>query len=550
MQCMAQEGSEASVASSPPPPPPSASSSSTSSAAAASWWRDNMHPAAYGAWPPPPAAARWPLMAPAAAPAQHHGRTTSSGGADDDLSASNATMTSFTNTSTTNHSGLSMDSSVPGVEAAAAAAAAESHLWNQVLMGAGGEVGRSMQAVHDAHDDSENFLELLNSRTLAPELFAEPPACDYLKKMEYGSSHGGGGWPEHQFTAAALEKHLSSGYGAAVAHHHHHAAAGAPERLTANLSDLVSNWSIAPPNPCLGDARHRAGAGAACDNAAVAALGHGAKAGLFLDSGGLCKHEMGGHGAMLQEAGGGSGAGGQEFLRPAGYSSMLGLSSSRMYGSGPAMDVPWGNDAGAARSLSDLISFGGAPLGKPEQPAPTAPKAQAEYKKQGQEISSPAKTSSGGGSKGSSEGKKKRSEEQQGSDGNTKKSKNEASSPTSSVKASPVPKVKLGDKITALQQIVSPFGKTDTASVLYEAINYIKWLHEQVQLLSDPYMKTSSSKDYNAWGGLDRKEKSEAEMDLRSRGLCLVPVSCTPQVYRDNNGPDYWTPPYRSCLYR
>jgi hypothetical protein len=82
--------------------------------------------------------------------------------------------------------------------------------------------------VHDAHDDSENFLELLNSRTLAPELFAEPPACDYLKKMEYGSSHGGGGWPEHQFTAAALEKHLSSGYGAAVAHHHHHAAAGAP----------------------------------------------------------------------------------------------------------------------------------------------------------------------------------------------------------------------------------------------------------------------------------------------------------------------------------
>ncbi|CAN6218778.1 unnamed protein product [Urochloa humidicola] len=548
MQCMAQEGSEASVASSPPP---ASSSSSTSSAAAASWWRDNMHPAGYGAaaWQPA-AAARWPPLAPAAAAQQHHhhGRTATSsggGGADDDLSASNATtMTSFTN------SGLSMDSSV----------ASESHLWSQVLMGAGGEVGRSMQAVHDAHDDSENFLELLNSRTLAPELFAEPPACDYLKKMEYGTSHAaaGGGWPEHQFTAAALEKHLSSGgYGAALAHqqHHHHAAAGggAPERLTANLSDLVSNWSIAPPNPCLADGHHRGGGGAAaaCDNvnAAVAAMGHGGgKAGLFLDSGG-------GHGgAMLQQEGGGAGAG-QEFLRPAtGYSSMLGLSSSRMYGAGGdvTMDVPWGNNAGAARSLSDLISFGGgAPPGnKPEQPP--AAKAQAEYKKQGQEISSPAKTSSGGGgSKASgSEGKKKRSEEQQGSDGNTKKSKSEASSPTSSLKGSQVPKVKLGDKITALQQIVSPFGKTDTASVLYEAINYIKWLHEQVQLLSDPYMKTSSSKDYNAWGGLDRKEKSEAEMDLRSRGLCLVPVSCTPQVYRDNNGPDYWTPPYRSCLYR
>ena len=58
------------------------------------------------------------------------------------------------------------------------------HLLHPLLIrGAGGEVGRSMQAVHDAHDDSENFLELLNSRTLAPELFAEPPACDAARKL-------------------------------------------------------------------------------------------------------------------------------------------------------------------------------------------------------------------------------------------------------------------------------------------------------------------------------------------------------------------------------
>uniref|UniRef100_A0ACD6AJ49 Uncharacterized protein n=1 Tax=Avena sativa TaxID=4498 RepID=A0ACD6AJ49_AVESA len=43
-----------------------------------------------------------------------------------------------------------------------------------------------------------------------------------------------------------------------------------------------------------------------------------------------------------------------------------------------------------------------------------------------------------------------------------------------------VRKEKLGDRVTALQQLVSPFGKTDTASVLHETIEYIKFLHDQV----------------------------------------------------------------------
>jgi hypothetical protein len=257
-------------------------------------------------------------------------------------------------------------------------------LFTIIISGAaGGEVGRSMQAVHGAHDDRENFLELLNSRTLAPELFAEPPACDYLKKMEY-SSGGDSGWlADHQNLtfAAALEKHLEAGYGGALAHQHQHAA---------NLSDLVSNWSIAPPIPChLGDSHHRAGSGAEvpCDNNAV---GHGAKAGFFLDSGGLNKHEMGGHNAsMLQhDTAGGSNAAGQEFLTPAmGYSSMLGLGNHRMYG---AVDVPsWGNNAGTARRLTDFISFGAA-QGKPE-PLAVPAKTAAEFKKQGQAISSPVR---------------------------------------------------------------------------------------------------------------------------------------------------------------
>ncbi|KAJ6696741.1 hypothetical protein OIU85_003123 [Salix viminalis] len=43
-------------------------------------------------------------------------------------------------------------------------------------------------------------------------------------------------------------------------------------------------------------------------------------------------------------------------------------------------------------------------------------------------------------------------------------------------------KENLGERIVALQQLVSPYGKTDTASVLMEAMEYIRFLHEQVQV--------------------------------------------------------------------
>ncbi|KAG7557702.1 Myc-type basic helix-loop-helix (bHLH) domain [Arabidopsis suecica] len=56
-----------------------------------------------------------------------------------------------------------------------------------------------------------------------------------------------------------------------------------------------------------------------------------------------------------------------------------------------------------------------------------------------------------------------------------------------------VRKEKLGDRITALQQLVSPFGKTDTASVLNEAVEYIKFLQEQVTVLSNPDQNTIGS---------------------------------------------------------
>lgn len=144
-----------------------------------------------------------------------------------------------------------------------------------------------------------------------------------------------------------------------------------------------------------------------------------------------------------------------------------------------------------------------------------------------------------------------------------------------------VRKEKLGDRITALHQLVSPFGKTDTASVLLEAIGYIRFLHGQIEALSSPYVGGSngggggscSSKhqqqlhEASVHGGErhsifsedpgqllrdsaikkrglpDEQDESceEAKKDLRSRGLCLVPVSCTLDVGDVIAGPgDYW----------
>ncbi|OVA08739.1 Myc-type [Macleaya cordata] len=100
-----------------------------------------------------------------------------------------------------------------------------------------------------------------------------------------------------------------------------------------------------------------------------------------------------------------------------------------------------------------------------------------------------------------------------------------------------VRKEKLGDRIANLQQLVAPFGKTDTASVLMEAIGYIKFLHEQVETLSVPYMKSSVRNNIrpNIQRGsiAGEGEIDEPKRDLRSRGLCLVPLSCTSYITND-----------------
>ncbi|OMO87541.1 hypothetical protein CCACVL1_08958 [Corchorus capsularis] len=107
-----------------------------------------------------------------------------------------------------------------------------------------------------------------------------------------------------------------------------------------------------------------------------------------------------------------------------------------------------------------------------------------------------------------------------------------------------VRKEKLGDRIAALQQLVAPFGKTDTASVLMEAIGYIKFLQNQVETLSVPYMKSSRNKTCRPkqGGSIMEDGKEEAKRDLRSRGLCLVPLSCMSYVTNDSGG-GIWPPP-------
>uniref|UniRef100_A0A0E0H9N0 BHLH domain-containing protein n=1 Tax=Oryza nivara TaxID=4536 RepID=A0A0E0H9N0_ORYNI len=93
-----------------------------------------------------------------------------------------------------------------------------------------------------------------------------------------------------------------------------------------------------------------------------------------------------------------------------------------------------------------------------------------------------------------------------------------------------VRKEKLGDRITALHQLVSPFGKVqgERNSIFPE---------DPGQLLHDNAVKKRGQPDQ------DESYEEAKTMDLRSRGLCLVPVSCTVDVGVDAGPADYWAAP-------
>ncbi|CAA2992543.1 transcription factor bHLH123-like isoform X2 [Olea europaea subsp. europaea] len=121
-----------------------------------------------------------------------------------------------------------------------------------------------------------------------------------------------------------------------------------------------------------------------------------------------------------------------------------------------------------------------------------------------------------------------------------KRLRNETPTPLPAFK---VRKEKMGDRITALQQLVSPFGKTDTASVLSEAIDYIKSLHERIGTLSAPYMKSVAPIQPQQNSDKSKVPDQGPRQDLRSRGLCLVPVSCT-YPFTHDTAVDFWTPAF------
>nr|CAD1822304.1 unnamed protein product [Ananas comosus var. bracteatus] len=108
--------------------------------------------------------------------------------------------------------------------------------------------------------------------------------------------------------------------------------------------------------------------------------------------------------------------------------------------------------------------------------------------------------------------------------------------------------------------------KTDTASVLLEAIGYIRFLLSQIEALSSPYLASGSGntrhpgqgerncifpedpgqllqdnttkKRVSPEQGFENETKNK---DLRTRGLCLVPVSCTLHV-GGGSAADFWAP--------
>ncbi|XP_048562719.1 transcription factor bHLH68-like isoform X3 [Triticum urartu] len=100
-----------------------------------------------------------------------------------------------------------------------------------------------------------------------------------------------------------------------------------------------------------------------------------------------------------------------------------------------------------------------------------------------------------------------------------------------------VRKEKLGDKITALHQIVSPFGKA--LSYPYLGHGTGASVRHQAQLNHGDHINSSAEA---ARPQQDAQDVEGKKSDLRSRGMCLVPVSCITSRLGADNTSDFWQP--------
>ncbi|PIN18138.1 hypothetical protein CDL12_09195 [Handroanthus impetiginosus] len=67
--------------------------------------------------------------------------------------------------------------------------------------------------------------------------------------------------------------------------------------------------------------------------------------------------------------------------------------------------------------------------------------------------------------------------------------------------------------------------QTDTACVLYETIEYIKFLRGQISALSTMYKKNGAPTGHHQQNSDKPEDPEGPHHDLRSQGLFLVPVS-------------------------
>ncbi|XP_022734637.1 uncharacterized protein LOC111288134 isoform X2 [Durio zibethinus] len=478
----------------------------------------------------------------------HQNPTNSASNCDqDDVSTSTNSLANASN-----HSGLTLDSSArgrhvdrpavvppPSSDLIGEHASDNDHLWSHVLSSV-----RSNGDLRNGPDVGETLFEVISSKSTSAGIFES--CCDYLKKID-------GNW---EFPDSSLFNNFIknlNGYDTSTDHDDHQSSIESDQRLT-KLSNLVSNWSIAPPDP---QANPQFNA-KSCHDDHISLTSNPVenysqrlpvfsgmattKNPVFVSCYGGGNHhhdlkmetlrlDMEAPTSYFRRAFKGTKSNGyQHHHHNSLINNSISTEADSFYGS-MSHNTPCTSTITYSRLSKPLVDHI-----HPSKPT-FRPLNLSDCKKQGLQAANSLQTRNSNGRTQwiTDEGKKKRDEETSDSSRVSKKPKHENS--TASSAKMHAPKVKLGDRITALQQIVSPFGKTDTASVLLEAIGYINFLQQQVQ---DP------------WGSLDRKDhqKGDKKVALRSRGLCLVPISCTPQAYHESTGSDYWTPTYKGCLHR